>query len=323
MIFYLFFMEILELALNSITFLSNREKNLLKKNIDSLDKLALLSIEDISSIIGRSTKCEWNGPKLKELVKRALSIMESKQIYGVSVTEEHYPAMLRTINDPPYCFFYRGNLEVLKKKCVSVVGTRRIKEESARAAMDFAKDAALNGQLVVSGLAYGVDTFAHKGALQAEVPAATAAVLPCGIDSAVPYGNRALAASILKNGGLLCSEYIPGTPAEPWRFVQRNRLIAALSPATVVIHAPDGSGALITADFALNYNRDVVFHKAGIEAESETKKQGLENKKSRLPSAEHYLAEGAPVIENYADYVRVMENPPGTFSVKDRQPELF
>ncbi|WP_407397446.1 DNA-processing protein DprA [Treponema sp.] len=317
-------MDTLDLALGHITFLTNREKNLLKKNIDSLDNLALLSIEDISSIIGRKTKGEWNGFHVKALVDKAEATMEAKDIHGVVLGSMEYPAMLGTINDPPYCFFYRGNLEVLKKKCVSVVGTRNICQETAVAAMEFSLAAAKDDCVVVSGLANGIDTFAHRGALQSGVECSTVAVLPCGIESVVPYGNRGLASSILNGGGLLCSEYIPGTPAESWRFVQRNRLIAALSPATVVVQAPKGSGALITADFALSYNREVVFHKAGFcEQANVSSIRGGKRVKEAAPTSERYVSEGAPVIENYADYVRVMETPPGTFSVKDRQLELF
>lgn len=317
-------MDVLDLALAGIGFLTTREKKLLRKNIDSLDNLALLSIEDISSITGRKTRGGWNGSLAKALAQKAEAIMESKDIHGAVCGEADYPAMLGTINDPPYCFFYRGNIEVLGKKCVSVVGTRRICQETAVAALEFSRDAAADGQTVVSGLANGIDSFAHRGALQSGAESSTAAVLPCGIESVVPYGNRGLASAILKNNGLLCSEYLPGTPAEQWRFVQRNRLIAALSPATVVVQAPKGSGALITADFAVSYNRDVVFHNAGF-CEQAKLCEGQDGKKAKenASSSERYVLEGAPVIENYADYVRVMESPPGTFSMKDRQLELF
>ncbi len=303
-------------------FLTNREKNLLKKNIDSLDNLALLSIEDISSIIGRNSRAVWNGGETKALALRASSIMEAKNIKGAVWGSVEYPAMLDTIDDRPYAFFYRGNLEVLQKKCVSVVGTRRICQDTAVAALSFSRDAANDGQTVVSGLANGIDSFAHRGTLQSGTDSSTVAVLPCGIDSVVPYGNRGLASSILKNGGLLCSEYIPGTPAEPWRFIQRNRLIAALSPATVVVHAPKGSGALVTADFALTYNREVIFHRAGLDGTRTGGPCKVKKSKEKSPDSMWYVSEGAPVIEKYADYVRVMESPPGTFSI-NRQPELF
>lgn len=313
----------MDVALAGIYFLTNREKKLLKKNIDSLDKLALLSIEDISSIIGRKPRSQWNGNLVRTAAQKSALIMESKGIEAVVCGDELYPAMLGTIRDYPYALFYRGNPEILMKKCVSVVGTRRLCSETAEAAFDFSREAACSGQTVVSGLANGIDTFAHKGAMADGIEGTTCAVLPCGIESVVPYGNRGLASSILRNGGLLCSEYIPGTPAEPWRFVQRNRLIAALSPATVVVHAPKGSGALVTVDFALSYDRDVVFHRKGF-CENAVKSEPVVKKaKEKAPSSEWYVSEGAPLIENYAEYLKVMESPPGTFSIKDRQLELF
>ena len=320
-------MDTIDIALASLCFVTTREKKLLKKNIDSLDCLALLSIEDISSIIGRPLRTDWNGPCVKALAEKSLGIMESKGIKCSVIGEDYgdggvfYPAILETINDPPYAFFYRGDIQVLlMKKCVSVVGTRNVNQETARTAMDFSREAASHGLTVVSGLANGTDAFAHRGALDSGSHGSTVAVLPCGIESIVPYGNRGLASSILKDGGLLCSEYIPGTPAEPWRYVQRNRIIAALSGATVVVHAPKGSGALITADFAINYGRELMFHSAGLAANAKKTDSNVSGKKA---TAERFVEDGAPIIESYADYVRVMENPPGTLSVKDRQLELF
>lgn len=302
-------MNILDIAISSITFLSAKEKILLKKNIDSMDNLALLSIEELSTIMGRSLgRAVWNGKACRALAEESFSLAESKGINSVFYYEAEFPAMIRTIPDPPYAFFYHGTLEALKKPCVSVVGTRRICEKSARAAFSFAKEAAFCGQTVISGLANGIDSFAHKGALASGILQSTVAILPCGIDTVVPYGNRSLAQQIVKNGGFIASEYVPGIPAEPWRFVQRNRLVAALSSCTVVVHAPAGSGALITADFALDYNRDVVFHSAGFCGEAE--KNGRGGKKN-VRTSEKFIEEGAPVIENYADFVAVRKNAPG------------
>ncbi|MGN0730133.1 DNA-processing protein DprA [Treponema sp.] len=311
-------MDILDIAISSISFLSAREKILLKKNIDSMDKLALLSIQELSVIIGRNTgRAVWNGKRCRAEAERAFALAEAKEIKAVFFYEAEFPAMLRTIPDPPYSFFYRGSLELLKKPCVSVVGTRRICEESARAAFAFAEEASRCGQTVISGLANGIDTFAHKGALSGGISGATAAVIPCGVDTVVPYGNRTLARQIVSAGGFIASEYIPGVPAVPWRFVQRNRLIAALSPCTVVVHAPAGSGALITADFALDYNRDVIFHAAGLCRKTENKGGGKEN----LRTSGKFLEEGAPIIENYTDFITVRENAPG-FEVRKNKGQL-
>ncbi len=332
-------MDEITLAIAQLTFLTLKEKLVLRKNIDSLDKLALLSIEDISSIVRRAVKPDfWNGQETARLSRQAALVMQKTGIKGVLFEEEKYPALLRETFFPPYALFYRGNIDVLEKQCISVVGTRKITREGAEAALSFAKDAASDGRTVISGLAFGTDTFAHKGAveyaMEKNVQGTTAAVIPCGIDTVVPYANKSLASRILKTGGCILSEYIPGTGAEPWRFVQRNRIIAALSPATVVIQAPPGSGALITADFALEYNRDLLFHSACLSENAKTVDKavskklsapGVKGAKVKLErNTERFLEEGAPVINNYADYVLYAQNAPGTVRSKNEiQPELF
>src|SRR5574344_905448 len=261
-------MDEILLAIAQISFLSLKEKIILRKNLDSLDKLALMSMEDISQVVGRVVQSTcWSGKQTAAEAKKSAYIMEKMGIRAVLYDEAEYPALLREIFNPPFMLFYRGDVSVLAKQCVSVVGTRKICRECAQAAFSFAKDAALDGLTVVSGLAYGTDTYAHKGALAAneagKVAGTTAAILPCGIDTVVPSANKVLAGHILKTGGCIASEYIPGASSEPWRFVQRNRIIAGLSPATVVIQAPPGSGALITAQFATEENRDLFFHTSG------------------------------------------------------------
>lgn len=286
-------------------FLSLGEKILLRKNIDSIDILALLSIEEICAIVHRPlSRAAWNGPLWVKEALNSASIMAAKGIRGVLYDSVEFPALCRTMKDPPYALYCLGNLGVLERQCVSVVGTRRVCQDTARAAHDFSRDACAAGLSVVSGLAYGIDSFAHKGALASGQKACTCAVLPCGADTVVPYGNRALALQILKNDGLLLSEYIPGTPAEPWRFVQRNRIVAALSPAAVVVHAPAGSGALITADFALSENRELLFHSAGF----------LPSAKRTGQTVRTYVDEGAGVIGSFAEFELALVKAPGAFS---------
>ena len=328
--------DCLDLALSSVTFLSQREKNLLRNNLDSLDALAVISIEDISSIIGRHVKpAVWNGREVARMAMAAQKIMGILGIRASVNRDPDFPAMLREMYDPPYMLFFRGNPECLDKLSVSVVGTRNICSEAAGKTRDFCRDAALDGRLVVSGLAYGVDSWAHKGALTAcesGVSGVTAAVLPSGIDSVVPYGNRRIAEAIIKNGGLLLSEYLPGIGAEPWRFVQRDRLIAALSPATVVMQAPPGSGALITASFALDYNRELFFHEACFcrDAVELSKRQAekLKAQKTKTAgnklshSADSYVSEGAAVVKDYKDFVLALEKGRET-QIKQSQMALF
>ena len=115
-------MDILDIAISSITFLSAKEKILLKKNMDSMDNLALLSIEELSTIIGRSLgRAAWNGKACRALAEKSFSLAESKGINSVFYYEAEFPAMLTTIPDSPYAFFYRGTFEALNKPCVSVL----------------------------------------------------------------------------------------------------------------------------------------------------------------------------------------------------------
>lgn len=232
--------------------------------------------------------------------------MDAKDIRGVVFGSAEYPYLLSQIPDAPYVLYYRGNLGALDRQCISVVGTRNLDEEGARAALEFSRNAASAGNTIVSGLAFGTDSFAHRGAI--EVNGITCAVLPCGVDTAVPVSNRGLAQRILSSNGIVCGEYLPGTPCEGWRFVQRNRIIAALSLATVVIQAGKGSGSLLTADFALDYDRDLFFHRSCLEYESKCRVHP-KNINKRSPSS--YIEEGAQIIDSYADFVELENNPYG------------
>jgi DNA processing protein len=169
-----------------------------------------------------------------------------------------FPDRLRQLHDPPLAVFAAGpRIDALAwpQPVASVVGSRRATESGLVLARRLAAGVAESGGLVVSGLALGVDAAAHDGALSAG--GVTVAVLGCGVDVAYPRTNRRLHARI-RDTGLLLSEYPPGTPPAPWRFPARNRLIAALADAIVVVEARAGSGALITADHALDLGRDVL-----------------------------------------------------------------
>jgi len=331
-------MDELLLAIAQISFLSLKEKIILRKNLDSLDKLALMSIEDISQVVGRTVHPEiWDGRQSAAFARRSALLMHKMNIGSVLYDDSRYPALLGETFNPPFMLFYRGEFSVLAKQCVSVVGTRKICREAAEAAFSFARDAAADGLTVVSGLAYGTDACAHKGAVAAAgtiKTGTTCAVLPCGIDTIVPPAHKVLVQHILATGGCVVSEYVPGCDAEPWRFVQRNRIIAALSPATVVIQAPAGSGALITADFAVEYNRDVMFHQAGFCESAKKTAQLVEKQLAASPkrgaqaklkkNAEQFLEEGAPIIKDYAEYVAARRDAPGAHSCKkDGQLPLF
>jgi DNA processing protein len=168
--------------------------------------------------------------------------------------EARYPPLLAQLHDPPQQLHVRGDLEVLSQPSVAVVGARSCSPYGAQVARDLARELAGAGVVVVSGLARGIDGEAHRGALEAG--GATVAVLGCGIDRDYPRSHAELAGRIRQCGAVV-SEYPPGVEPAPWRFPARNRIIAGLCLATVVVEARERSGALITADFALELGRDV------------------------------------------------------------------
>jgi DNA processing protein len=165
-----------------------------------------------------------------------------------------YPPLLAELHDPPAILYLRGSAESLAQPGVAVVGARSCSSYGAQVARWLGRELGASGVVVVSGLARGVDGEAHRGALEAG--GLTVAVLGCGIDRDYPRSHAALAGRIVESGTVV-SEYPPGVEPAPWRFPARNRIIAGLALATVVVEARERSGALITADFALELGRDV------------------------------------------------------------------
>ena len=167
-----------------------------------------------------------------------------------------FPPLLRAIHDPPAGLFLRGAAEpeLLARPAVGIVGARACSGYGASVARSLARELAAAELVVVSGLARGIDAEAHRGALEAE--GTTVAVLGCGIDRDYPAAHAELARRVA-NAGLIVSEYAPGVEPAPWRFPARNRIVAGLCAATVVVEAREHSGALITADLALEEGREV------------------------------------------------------------------
>lgn len=169
-----------------------------------------------------------------------------------------YPPLLAQIPDPPARLWIRGEAdpEVLARPAVAIVGARACSGYGRSVSRLLATEAARAGAVVVSGLARGVDGEAHRGALAGG--GVTVAVLGCGVDRDYPAAHAELARQIVAAGGLVVSEYEAGVEPAPWRFPARNRIIAGLALATVVVEARERSGALITADFALEDGREVL-----------------------------------------------------------------
>ena len=215
---------------------------------------------DISDII------KDGSPRLKEALKdwdepmkRAefeLKFMQEHQIRAITLNDDDYPQRLRECADAPIILYYKGNADLNQSKIISIVGTRQCTQYGIDLIRRFVSDLRRHcpEMLIVSGLAYGVDINAHRQALAQGYP--TVAVLAHGLDHIYPYHHRDTAAQMLNHGGLL-TEFMTQTNADKPNFVRRNRIVAGLSDAVIVIESKSKGGGLITADIAQSYNRAV------------------------------------------------------------------
>ncbi len=195
---------------------------------------------------------------LDKSLDKALAVLDEcarRDVFVLSLHDALYPQRLRNIFDPPLLLYGRGTMPAFDDEAaIAVVGTRDCSPYGLRTAEHFGYALARQGALIVSGLARGIDASAHQGALRGG--GITAAVLGCGPDIPYPAENARLYEDILSSGVIL-SEYPPGTEVRPWYFPARNRIVSGLSVATLVVEAPEKSGALITAATALDQGRDV------------------------------------------------------------------
>lgn len=187
--------------------------------------------------------------------RKILSECDEKKIHILTFRDAAYPSRLRNIPDPPTVLYYKGRLPQFDSlPLIGVVGTRKATPYGLTTAKRMGYQIGACGGAVVSGMAYGIDGMAMQGALTAD--AMVIGVLGCGVDVVYPQSNRALYADLARNGCLL-SEFAPGTEPFKWNFPRRNRIISGLSCGVLVIEAPEGSGALITARQAAEQGRDV------------------------------------------------------------------
>ena len=178
------------------------------------------------------------------------------KVIKINMNSKYYPERLRNIDDPPKGLYCLGNLELLNyKNNIAMIGSRNCSSYGERAAKDFAYNLAKEDICIVSGLAKGIDSFSHIGALNAK--GKTIAVLGSGLDNIYPKENIKLVEEIIKNNGLVISEYPLGTKPLKYHFPARNRIISGLSDSILVVEARKNSGTNITVDFALEQGKDV------------------------------------------------------------------
>ena len=252
-----------ELMICRIPGINGAEKIELAKRFDNEEDLEGLSKKDIENILGKILKVKhWDMTEVRSLAEKDAELAHKWGIRRVSWKEASYPPLLREAHDPPLLLFYRGFLPDPVKPLVAIVGTRKPTQTGRLRAFAYGKELGEAGIQVVSGLALGIDAMAHRGNIEGR--ASTVAVLGSGPDQVYPSSNRDLARRILETGGCLISEYPPGTGVQKWHFPARNRIISGLARGTVIVEAPQKSGALITAKFALDQNRDLWVDREGV-----------------------------------------------------------
>lgn len=279
---------LLRLAINRLT-VRPSEKQTLEELVDSEEFFRALTPALLSQILGRPiARMESRPDDLLRRAERDLSFLRARGCHALSLYDRRYPAALQEIYDPPYLLYLRGELPAIDRPMVALVGTRDPGASAAIAARTLAGEFARSGVAVVSGLARGIDVEAHLGAMEHGI---TGAVLASGVDLITPSAHRGVAARMLDRGGFLLSEYAPGVPPVKYHFPARNRIISGLSRAVIVLQAPAKSGALITADYALDQGRDLFVHRAGIEG-------------ARGAGSGALAADGAPIIDSASEVFR-------------------
>lgn len=190
-----------------------------------------------------------------KVIEKYIVNLENLGIKVVTLVSNNYPELLKNIDTPPLVLYCKGDISLLNKECISVVGTRRMTRYGSDVTKKFVTVLAKSGLVIVSGLADGIDTASHKTAL--EVGGKTIAILGSGVNHIYPANNTELAKNIVANGGLILSEYKPNTEPKAFHFPIRNRIIAGLSKGVLICEATLNSGSMHTKQYALDYGRDL------------------------------------------------------------------
>ncbi len=206
--------------------------------------------------IGENTVRRIKNSEVMSLAEREIEFIQKNNIGAAFYTDENYPRRLKNCIDSPILVFTKGSMNLNEERVVSIVGTRNATEYGRKVIDDLVAAFALRNYriLIVSGLAYGIDVHAHRAALKNGIQ--TVGVVAHGLDRLYPSLHRETAKAMVENGGLV-SDFPSGTKIDPQNFLKRNRIIAGLADATIVVESAEKGGALVTADIAASYNRDV------------------------------------------------------------------
>jgi DNA processing protein len=210
----------------------------------------LLKIPNVGQVIAQNIQN-------KSVLENAWKIIQEADKQAVELlfyTDKNYPNRLKQLYDSPVLLFYKGKADLNAQKTVAIVGTRQSTEYGKQITENIIQELSIHNPLIISGLAYGIDIIAHKSCLKNNVP--TIGVMASGIDLIYPYQHKNTSIQIQEIGGIL-TEQTFGTQPDPRFFPQRNRIIAGMADVTIVVEAAMKGGALITAEYANNYHRDV------------------------------------------------------------------
>ncbi len=230
---------------------------ILINSLGSLNKIYHASKEQLKEIknLKESTIEKILNNKIKNDIERHLNFMKKNKIDIIYINDKEYPQRLKEIYDPPICLYIKGNKNILINNGIAIIGCRDYSEYGKENALKFSYEIAKNKVNIISGLAKGIDSFAHIGALKANEK--TIAVVGTGLDIVYPKENIKLANEIINKEGAIITEYPLGTKPNRWNFPARNRIISGLSNGVLVIEAKEKSGTLITVDFALEQGRNI------------------------------------------------------------------
>lgn len=211
----------------------------------------LSHLEGIGTVRAKSIKAFKDFARCEQELK----FIEKYKIQPLFLTDVAYPKRLLQCYDSPTLLFYRGTADLNASKTISIIGTRGCTEYGKTFTEKLVKDLAAENISIISGMAYGIDTVAHKAAVKNNLP--TVGVLAHGLDSLYPPENASLAKQMVKENGGLLTEFMSNTRPDRHNFPTRNRIVAAMADATIVVETDIKGGSMITAELATNYNRDV------------------------------------------------------------------
>ncbi len=250
------------------------------------------SINSLRSVVSPEVAGEISKGIDDEIIAPVLAWLEDRNNHIVTLADSYYPQALLNIPDPPLLLYVKGRLDLLNRSALAIVGTRNATRQGIRDAEAFAKSLSAHGLCIISGMAHGIDTAAHRGALYGL--GSSVAVAGTGLDKVYPAANRGLAHALAQQGALI-SEFSLGTPPLATNFPRRNRLISGMSLGCLVVEASLQSGSLITARMALEQGREVFAIPGSIHAPQSKGCHAL-------------LKQGAKLVETAKDILEELES---------------